>query len=417
MTISSPSTLPLTTGLLPVAAPARVLACGAWLKNTACLIDGHTVHWSSLHGDLATVQSRQALQASVADLLRRASGPVQAVAHDLHPDFYSTELAQQTAQRLGVPAIEVQHHHAHLAQVVAQHGYTDGVVGWALDGVGLGTDQTAWGGELLSAEGAHFERVAHLPVLALPGGDAAAREPWRMAMSALHRLGRMGDAPQCLSNTRAHTLSAGRLAPVPPASLQGVQTLLQRGLNCPPTFSTGRWFDAVAALLGLCWWQEHEAQAAVALERAATQWLADHAAPVVDASLVQAGLNLDVLLQRLLDIAAGDQSGAAQGEAAALFHIALADALARAAVDAARARGDGTVVLGGGCFLNRLLRERVVEGIAQAGLRVAMAEDMNVGDAGLALGQAWVAAQAVAQANASGVRQSTESESRGNVCV
>lgn len=401
---------------LPVAAPARVLACGAWLKNTACLLDGNTVHWSAQHGDLGTVQSREALQASVAELLQRASGPLDAVAHDLHPDFYSTELALQLAQRLGVPAIAVQHHHAHIAQVVVETGLGTEAVGWALDGVGMGTDQTAWGGELLSVHGAHFERRAHLPLLALPGGDAAAREPWRMAASVLHWLGRSHEADQWLGQHRVAGLSAGRAGSVPAASVRGVMAMLQRGLNCPSTSSTGRWFDAVAALLGLCWWQDVEAEAAVALERVATEWLAEHPAPAVDASLVVAGLHLETLLQQVLDIAASQRADAA-GEAAALFHIALVDALSRAAVALATERGVPTVVLGGGCFFNRLLREAMVGHIEKAGLRVVWAQGMNVGDAGLALGQAWVAARQVAESRGLVVVPQVESKARSDVCV
>jgi len=173
---------------LPEPAPARVLACGAWLKNTACLLDGGTVWMSPLHGDLGTPEARGALLESVAQLQQMAGGPIEAVAHDLHPDFFSTGVAQQLAHKLGVPAIAVQHHHAHIAHVQAQHAPGQALLGWALDGVGLGADHTAWGGELLLVQGATFERIQHLPPLHLPGGDAAAREPWRMAVAALHRL-------------------------------------------------------------------------------------------------------------------------------------------------------------------------------------------------------------------------------------
>jgi len=136
---------------LPRPAPARVLAAGAWLKNTACRLDGDTLRWSALHGDLGEPAARLALEQSVAELA--ALGPVDAVAHDLHPDFHSTGLALALAERLGVPAHGVQHHHAHIAAVQAEHGFTGPVVGLALDGVGLGLDGLPWGGELLCGGG------------------------------------------------------------------------------------------------------------------------------------------------------------------------------------------------------------------------------------------------------------------------
>ena len=173
------------TAALPTAAPARVLACGAFLKNRALRLDGARFAWSAPHGDLGEPDACAALDASVETLL--AHGGIDAVAHDLHPDFHSTRLALALAERLGVPAVGVQHHHAHIAAVIAEHGLAEPVIGIALDGVGLGTDGQAWGGELLWVDGgagAHrWERVAHLQPLALPGGDVAAREPWRLAIS------------------------------------------------------------------------------------------------------------------------------------------------------------------------------------------------------------------------------------------
>ena len=410
-------TLPLVRQQLPAAAPARVLACGAWLKNTACLLEGDAVFMSPLHGDLGTPEARGALLDSVARLQLQASGPIEAVAHDLHPDFFSTEMAQQLAQKLGVPAIAVQHHHAHIAQVQAQHAPGQALLGWALDGVGLGTDLTAWGGELLLVQDFSFERVDHLPPLHLPGGDVAAREPWRMAVAALHRLGLRTHQTSSLSGgthlqngalatdtilnlTASAHLRTGALTPVPAASVKGLNSMLARGLNCPVTTSAGRWFDAVAGLLGVCWWQTEEAQAAIALEQLAAQWLGENAAPVLDAELVAAGLNLDVLLLRLLALMAASPDDAsrlaAQSQAAALFHVALADALARAAIKAARQHQISAIAFSGGCFFNRILRTRMQDALTQAGLTVHLPLDSAYGDAGLALGQAWVAARSIA---------------------
>jgi len=135
--------------MLPKAAPARVLACGAYLKNTACLIEGRRVVWSASHGDLINAANREALDHSVEMLLGEASGPLDAIAHDLHPDMHSSHVACALADRLGIPAVAVQHHHAHIAVVQAEQGVESAVIGLALDGVGLGDDGRAWGGEVL----------------------------------------------------------------------------------------------------------------------------------------------------------------------------------------------------------------------------------------------------------------------------
>ncbi|MCB1996319.1 MAG: carbamoyltransferase HypF [Burkholderiaceae bacterium] len=358
------------TTTLPRPAPARVLAAGAWLKNAACRVDGRTVRWSPLHGDLGTPEACRALQASLRALA--AEGPLDAIAHDLHPDFESTRLAQALAAELGVPALPVQHHHAHLAVVQAEVVPDEPLIGLALDGVGLGTDGTAWGGELLWVHGARWQRLGHLGTLALPGGDLAAREPWRMAAALLHALGR-GDE------------IVPRLAPrVGEPLAHGVQAMLARGLNCPATTGAGRWFDAAAGLLGFSDRQAQEAEAAIALERAATEWLADHADP----ALPDTGLDLRALGHVLADVRH-------PAEGAAIFHLTLARTLASATVAAARTHGVGLVALGGGCFFNRLLTQRLTDALRAAGLAVHLPQ-ADRGDAGLALGQAWVAAHAMA---------------------
>lgn len=361
---------------LPREAPARVLAVGAWLKNAACLIDGDTVHWSPLHGDLGTPAACAALHGSVRQLVDKAGGRVDVIAHDLHPDFESTRVALSWAERLHVPALAVQHHHAHIGVVQAERGGGRAVVGLALDGVGLGSDGLAWGGELLQVAGERWRRLGHLTPLVLPGGDVAAREPWRMAAAALHALGRGDEIER-------------RFGPVVGSTLaRGVASLIERGLNCPRTTSAGRWFDALAGLLGLSVRQPSEAHAAIALEEAARAWLEANPAPAVHAT----GLDLHGLVGaciRRFDAGGDDPAGAA----AALFHIGLADGLAQAAIGAAAFAGTDTVALAGGCFYNRLLTQRTVRQIEAAGLEVQQALPApGPGDAGIALGQAWVAA-------------------------
>ncbi len=367
-------------GALPRA--AAVLACGAWFKSTPCRVMAGTALLPAPLGDLDDPDACRRLDAAVGALLALDGPSPQVIAHDLHPDFHSTRLARALAARLGVPAIAVQHHHAHVAAVLAEHGVApeggaaDGgpVLGLALDGVGLGSDGSAWGGELLQVDGAAFIRLGHLRALPLPGGDRAAREPWRMAAAALH----LGDRAGEVASRFAQQPAAAQLAQV-----------LARPTLCPPAFGLGRWFDAAAGLLDVCAVMRFEAEAAIALERLA----AAHGpvAPERDGYHIDDNLQLD-LLPLLLRLA--DEPDAARG--AARFHHTLVAALLDWSLQAAQRASIHKVVLSGGCFHNRILSVGLAAGLCDAGLTVLEARALSPGDAGLALGQAWVAAHRLA---------------------
>lgn len=364
---------------------SRILACGAYLKNAACLLDTNAADrpvWSAIHGDLSRPDACVGLDRSVQILVNSVDGRIDAVAHDLHPDFFSTHLARRLAQELDIEAIAVQHHHAHIAAVMAEHGLDCPVIGLALDGVGLGSDGAIWGGEILRVVGHGFDRVGHLWPLALPGGDVAAREPWRMAASVLHAC---GFSAQIVL----------RFAPVVgEQAARTIQTMLARSLNSPPSTAAGRWFDAAAGLLDLSVYQAVEAEAAIALEQAAARWLRQHSV-AVDAphwNATDSGqIDLRPLFVSWLDNTYPMKADEVD-EAAARFHLTLADALGQQAAKRADQYGLQDVVLGGGCFFNSILKERVTLHLEQMGLRVWRSKNVSCGDAGLALGQAWVAA-------------------------
>jgi len=357
---------------LPHAVPP-LLAVGGWFKNTICVTRGDEAFVSQHIGDLDNAAACRFFEESVAHLLGILDVEPMLVAHDLHPDFHSTRFAAAFAAERGIPAVGVQHHHAHIAAVCAEHGVTEPVLGLALDGVGLGADGTAWGGELLRVDGVQCEqckRLGHFAPLALPGGDIAAREPWRLAAAALHALGR-GDEI-------VRRFAAEAAAPT-------VTRMLARGLRCPPTSSAGRLFDAAAGLLGVRRRVSFEGQAAMLLEGLATRQ--GPVAPLEDGWQFKDNGRLDfspllAMLAEAKDIEF----------AAACFHATLIAALVDWAAAAAQATGIGTVVAGGGCLLNRLLAEGLSAGLAAHGLRFFMARALPPNDGGLALGQAWVAA-------------------------
>ena len=361
--------------LAPAPGPP-VLAMGAWFKNTVCAVRDGVALLSCSAGDLDRVEACIAHEHNARHLLDWLGRPA-AIAHDLHPDFHSTRHGHALAAELGVPAIAVQHHHAHLAAVCAEHRHPGPVLGLALDGVGLGSQGGIWGGELLQVDGAHCLRLGGLRPLALPGGDRAAREPWRMAASALHALGRSAEIP---SRCGAHFSS--------PAAGRAFVRMLEQGVHCPPTSSLGRLFDAAAGLLGLCAVMRFEAEAAIALEQAAGTVLAAGDAPLPLQAGWEIGADGDLDLRPLL-AALADSRDAAQG--AALFHVTLGAALFDWLLRAVRRNGQTTVALGGGCLFNRLLVADLRQRCLDAGLPLLLPQRLLPGDTAIALGQAWVA--------------------------
>ena len=259
-------------------------------------------------------------------MLRMLDVVPEIVACDLHPDYRSTRYAEDT----GLPILRIQHHAAHLASVAAEHRLHGSVLGVALDGHGYGEGGAAWGGELMLVHGATWRRVGHLLPLVLPGGDRAAREPWRMGISALHALGRSGEA-----GLRFYTFPlAARVA-----------AMLEVDAICPSTTSMGRLFDAAAALLGLCTQQSYEGQAAMELEALVTT---PHCLPGgyrIAGNVLDFRPLLSALLRPGLEARAGVE----------LFHGTLIAGLAAWIGKAADQIGHATIVLAGGCFLNRVL--------------------------------------------------------------
>lgn len=351
----------------PVALPREVppvLAVGAHLKNTVCFTRGREAFVSQYVGDLDNAPTVRFLDETVRHLEKTLEVTPTAVAHDLHPDFHSTQLAAS----LGLTTVPVQHHHAHVAAVLAEHGVTTPAVGLALDGFGLGTGGGAWGGELLYVDGARFERLGHLRPLRQPGGDVAARQPWRMAVAALMELGRGGEVLRRFGAVGAS-----------PAFVD----MVAKGVRAPWTTSCGRLFDAACGLLGVRLSASYEGEAPMVLEALV------RAPRVLDGTWrVKDGV-LDVL--PLLDALIGRPAA----DGADVFHGTLAAALVDWALPAVRAKADGVVVLSGGCVMNRVLTESLVAGFARHGVEALVPRRVPANDGGLSLGQAWIAALAM----------------------
>jgi len=354
-----------------------ILAMGAWFNNTLCISVGDEARISRSVGHLDTPEACREHESIAREMLATLGEKPHAIAHDLHPDFHSSRFAARLAAELDIPLIAVQHHHAHIAAVCAEHQLDQAVLGLALDGVGLGTDDTAWGGELLNVHGAACARIGHLRPLPLPGADRAAQEPWRMAAAVLHELERGDEIAQ-------------RFAAQPAAAT--VASMLQRNFNCPRTSSMGRVFDAASGLLSLCQIMEFDAQAAIALEQAATRYIAAHGWPpaLQDGWCISADGQLD-LLPLLAHLA--DEHDAGLG--AAIFHATLVSALTAWITLASQQSGITTLACGGGCFFNKLLTAGLNQQLAVTGITMFTARTVLPGDTAISLGQAWIASQRI----------------------
>ena len=356
---------------LPLPSARPLVACGAELKNTFCVAKGARA-WVGHHvGDLKNWETLRSFEEGIEHFERLFAVAPEVVVHDLHPDYLSTKWALELD---GVDHVPVQHHHAHLAACLAEHGELGRAVGAVYDGSGYGTDGTVWGGELLVGDLRDFERAGHLRPVRLPGGDQAVREPWRMACAWLAEcLGEEPPLPPALAGV------------VSPERWSAVAELARTGVASPVTTSVGRLFDAVSALCGVCAHANYEGQAAAELEGFCDA--REHGA-------FEFELGDGVIDPRhaILAVACHSAAGKPAATIAARFHNGLAEVTASAVGRVAEARGLDTAVLSGGVFQNRFLLERTRALLSEAGLRVLVPERLPPNDGGISYGQAAIAA-------------------------
>ncbi|HQT26020.1 MAG TPA: Sua5/YciO/YrdC/YwlC family protein, partial [Burkholderiales bacterium] len=347
---------------LPFTSPS-ILATGSAYKNTVCLTRRDEAFVSQHVGDLDNAEACRAMDDAVDHLLKLLKVDPEIVAHDLHPDFYSTRFAQRFSERLGIPCMGIQHHHAHVAAVMAEHGLKGPVLGLALDGTGLGNEGGIWGGELLQVDEKHgFRRLGHLKEILLPGGDAASREPWRIAAGFLHSWGRDEEL------IRRYGKSGEALA-----------VMIERRFNTPSTSSMGRLFDAAAGLLGIKDSTTFEGQAAMLLEKMAEGY--GPVRPMGKGYFLEKGmLDFAPLLEEISEI--GDKA-----YGASLFHCTLVEGLGSWVL----AENMEIAVFSGGCFMNGIFCTALRELLEREGIAVFEAERLPPNDGGISLGQAYAA--------------------------
>jgi hydrogenase maturation protein HypF len=361
-----------------------VLGLGAELKNTICLTRDREAFLSQHIGDLENLETLRSFEHCISHIERILEIEPRLIVHDLHPDYLNTEWA---LRRHDLPVMAAQHHHAHIAAVMAERGIDGPVLGLALDGTGYGTDGTIWGGEILRVDNVGFERLGHFRQVLMPGGAKAIKEPWRMALSYMWSI-----EPDSVESRYAELpASHARFASARSSSNQDVKVVLQmlsRKLNCPITSSCGRLFDAAAALCGIRQSVNYEGQAAIELEQAI----------LPDDGYYEGGLEVHgdfILIDQFPIVAAlieDVRRKIALGSIAARFHNGLIRIVCNAAAAAAERTGINRIALSGGVFQNAYLSERLERDLSGAGLEVYAHIEVPANDACISLGQAWIGA-------------------------
>jgi hydrogenase maturation protein HypF len=346
-----------------------VVATGGELKNTFCLTTGHYAILSQHIGDMENYETLGFFRETLDHMQRFFRVHPQAVAHDLHPAYLSTRAAEE----MGLQCIPVQHHHAHIASCMAEHRLEGPVIGVAFDGTGYGTDGAIWGSEVLVCDAADFERRYHLRYIPLAGGDTGAREPWRPALAYL------ADAGLDLS-------AAPALERVNERRLRIVRQMIASGVQTIPTSSCGRLFDAVSAILDICFENRYEAEAAMELEAAASSAPPDLGSFGFDLSDDEIDLR-----QTFRDITTALRNREAIPAISAKFHSTLARAIDAACRAVRAADGVRVVCLSGGSFQNRRLLEETLQVLERSGFKVFFPLEVPLNDGGLSLGQAVIA--------------------------
>jgi hydrogenase maturation protein HypF len=355
----------------------EILACGAELKNTFCLTKGTYAFLSQHIGDMENYETFASYQASVEHFQRLFRVNPQAVAYDLHPDYLATRYALELAELQGLRRVPVQHHHAHVVSCMAENGVDGEVIGVALDGTGYGTDGHIWGGEFLLADCRRFRRLGHLKYVPLPGGEAAIKRPYRMAVS--HLLSAFGE--------EALDLPLELWAQIEPPELALVRRMMAAKVNCPLTSSSGRLFDAVSALLGVRGVVNYEGQAAIELEMLAAEgvdevydWSPPSSYPIIiDPAPVLRGVVSDL------------RRGVDRAVISAKFHNTIADIIVGVSQAARERTGINRVALSGGVFQNMYLIGRTLDGLESQGFEALIHHQVPANDGGIALGQAVIA--------------------------
>lgn len=373
---------------LPFSADSTVLAVGGHLKNTFCLTRKENAFLSQHLGDLDNLDTLNNFNESLETYIGLFSAKPSVIAHDLHPDYLSTSLAKELAERFDAELVAVQHHHAHIASCLAEHRRIDRVIGVAFDGTGYGLDGKMWGGEFLTCTMSDFTREFHLDYAPMPGGNLAVKAPWRMALGFLRAAK--------LKTSRLNEIEERFKSRYGNSAVRQALAQMEKGINSPMTSSIGRLFDSVSALLGICEVASYEGQAPMLMESIAR--LCSTLDPPYRFKLTISESENIIEYADLLDEMLSDMmNGVAPSAIAHKFHLAVAALILEVCCRLRSVHQISTVCLSGGVFQNQLLVDEASKLLAEAGFEVLLQREVPPNDGGLSLGQAAVAAARLAK--------------------
>ena len=380
-----------------------VLAVGGQLKNTFCLAEGRQAFLSQHIGDMDEAATCTTFEANVQQTSHFFRIQPKYIAHDFHPQYFTTRYAKQYTEQNGIPCLAVQHHHAHIAACMADNGLENRqLIGLAFDGTGYGPDGTVWGGEVLIASYTEFERFAHLQYFPLPGGEAAIREPWRIAVGAAHALG--------IANAELDDLPF--LRHIDQQAINIIRQQVDKKINCPMTSSLGRIFDAAASLIGIRNQVNYEAQAAIELEVFSKPYL-NSAGPgpypyvPLSADESDRGIPLQGLFRAMIEDVRRQEPAGLIG---ARLHHSIVQIATTLCLQAQSATGLQEVALSGGVWQNQLLLHLVRQSLEKQGLTVYCHRQIPCNDGGLALGQFTVAHHHIINSHPSFIRRDNQKQ-------
>ncbi len=349
----------------------NILAVGGELKNTFCIGRENSAILSQHIGDLKEPETLDFFSQNINQFKKMFRVQPELIVHDLHPDYYSTRYAQET----GLPTFAVQHHHAHIASCMAEHGLDEDVIGIAFDGTGFGDDGHIWGSEFFICNLKNYQQISHFEYLPLPGGDLAATEPWRMAIVYLYQI----------YGKDFHTLKLPIIKNTSPEKIDWLLKAIGNNINCPLSSGAGRVFDAVSALLGLCYYSTFEAEAPIRLEN-----IADHNEIKQYTYDVK---NTISFKESIKEIIVDIKNGTLPETIAGKFHNTIVAATSEKIVEIKKMSGLKKVVLSGGSFQNKILLEKTCKKLTNSGFKVYTHQHIPANDGGISLGQLIIAAK------------------------